>query len=238
MHDFRQKAGRSRELTTTTRRRWHNSRDKKVVRLDEQILKMRQDFGEEIQNLAVQVNSGAKWSRNVDRALEIQMTKAMRRHICGKIQNVLASLKDDKGQRIVEFDGAVTGELREQRRNGEIRTRKVLVLVESKNNLRDQDVNLDRCNTDEETWNCLPNRAQRYKDIYDGNLLEQWVQKATGKTQETLQAQLQIFKQLKMDNTELVFAIGGRYFPESLIGSLKKRGFLCLIPSGTDFEVI
>jgi len=80
---------------------------------------------------------GPRWYETHDPALAVQMTAAVRRHISGEICNELALLTHHKGQPVVEFDGAVEGELQEKQPNGQTRTRPVLVLIDSKHKLRD-----------------------------------------------------------------------------------------------------
>lgn len=161
------------------------------------------------------------WATSMNKSLENILTTAVCAYTDGEREDSLTKLTDNTGTDIVEFDDAVHGEITEES-NGEVIRRPVLILIDSKYNLGTEDVDLNACTSQKQIDECLPTRADLYQKAYDG-LLAKWLEEATKEGSKTprkhvrcLRKQLALFQELRTRNTELVFAIGGKRFPESV----------------------
>ena len=195
-----------------------------------------------VQATSDNVNNLCGCVTTMDKPLENILTTAVCAYTDGERVDSLRKLTDNTGTDIVEFDDAVHGEITEEN-NGEITRRPVLILIDSKDSLQAEDVDLNACTSQKEIDACLPTRAELYQMAYDG-LLAKWTEEATKEDSKIprrqirrLRKQLALFQELKIRNTELVFAIGGRQFPESLQKFCKEKGYLCFVPNGTGFVV-
>jgi hypothetical protein len=199
-------------------------------KLAERVAESHQRMEEGFLKLDQSVNNLVGWSSNFDRSLEDTLTKVVCDYSGGQTIDSLKEFKDHLGKSIVEFDGAVG--------DGVIDGHPVLVLIESKHHVRMVDVNLAACNTERERNDCLPTRAERYTEAYNG-LVEAWEDNATiQKHKNRLGRQSDAIKKLREQETELLFAVGGRYFPSNVQTYCKKAGYLCIVPNGDGFEIM
>jgi hypothetical protein len=170
------------------------------------------------------------WASHMDDSLEDDLTMSVCEEINGVRIADLELIVDGTGIHYVEFDGVVRG----QTKAGV----PVLVLVEAKHCVRDTDFDIERCRSDETRHDCLPTRVERFIDAYNG-LLDTWKseQRQGSKILNKLKLQSDIINGLKKDDVQIVAAIGGRLFPESLQKHCKKKKYWPLIPNGRAFEV-
>ena len=204
---------------------------------DELLADMFVQMTDSVKKTAIEVNNTTKninklwgWAGHMDDSLEDDLTMSVCEEINGVRITDLELIKNGAGEHYVQFDGVVRGETKDGA--------PVLVLIEAKHCVRDTDFSIDVCKTDAERNDCLPTRVSRFIEAYNG-LLDTWKgeQGRGSKMLNKLKVQSDLINGLKKDGVQIVAAIGGRSFSESLQKHCKRKKYWPLIPNGKAFEV-